>query len=114
MRTAVLRQRGRVLVPVVLVADRAVERMRGLLGRDSLGEGTGMLLAPCHAIHTLGMRFALDVVFFDAAMRPVRVVRGLKPCRLCLGGFRARCVLELQGGWFDVSALEAGVPAELD
>ncbi len=112
MRTVRMLQQGRVLLPEVLVADRATERMRGLLGRDSLPPGSGMLLAPCGSLHTLGMRFALDVVYFDAAWRVVRVVRNLPPWRCCFGGWRARAALETQTGALDFESLHPGQPVE--
>ena len=42
----------------VEVADTPLARMRGLLGRAGLPSGRALLIVPCRAIHTLGMRFA--------------------------------------------------------
>ncbi len=80
-----------------IVAASMFERMRGLLGRDGLAEGEGMLILRCNAIHTLFMRFAIDAIFLDADFRPVKRVNGIRPGRLCVwGGRRARHVLEIQ------------------
>lgn len=114
MKTTRMLQQGRVLLPTVLVADHASERMRGLLGRDSLPTGSGMLLRPCGSLHTLGMRFALDIVYFDAAWRVVRTVRNLQPWRFSLGGWHARAALELQAGWFDLATLRPDIPVCFD
>ncbi len=105
MKTACMRQQGRVLVPEVLMADRLATRLRGLIGWRCLPEGCGMLLQPCGAVHTLGMLFPLDVVYFDAGWRVIRAVKHLRPLRMSMGGFRARAALEIQSGWFDVSRL---------
>ena len=72
-------------------------RRRGLLGRDSLPEGTALLIAPCEAIHTFGMRFAIDVVFLSRDRRVVKVAHNVKPWRIafCL---RAHSALELPAG----------------
>ncbi|MGI6494628.1 MAG: DUF192 domain-containing protein [Kiritimatiellia bacterium] len=94
--------RGRTIPPViegvrVAVASRLLARMRGLLGRDSLPEGEGLLILRCNTIHTCFMRFTIDAVFLDADFRPVKTVRAIPPGRLCVwGGFRARHVLEIQ------------------
>ena len=40
-------------------------RSRGLLGRKHLPAHQAVLLAPCHAIHTFFMRFAIDVYFLN-------------------------------------------------
>ena len=80
-----------------IVASSFFERMRGLLGRDGLQEGEGMLILRCNAIHTLFMRFAIDAIFLDAGFRPVKRVDSIRPGRLCIwGGRRARHVLEVQ------------------
>ena len=105
-----MQQQGRVLVSTVLVADRATERMRGLLGRRELPAGSGMLLKPCGSLHTLGMRFSLDVIYFDADWRILKTVRNLPPWHFSIGGWRARAALEMQSGWFDFAALAAGQP----
>ena len=39
------------------------DRRRGLLGRQSLDADAAMLLSPCKGVHTVGMPFAIDVVF---------------------------------------------------
>lgn len=75
-------------------------RCSGLLGRAPPGPGYAMYLAPCSAVHTWGMRFALDLIFVARDGRLVRVVPGVRPWRMVRGGRRAWGVLELQAGWF--------------
>ncbi|QQB38365.1 DUF192 domain-containing protein [Achromobacter deleyi] len=74
--------------------------MRGLLGRRPPGPRSGLLLAPCRAVHTFGMRHAIDVVFVARDRRVVKVCRALAPCRvaLCLG---AVAVVEVRAGAVD-------------
>lgn len=79
------------------VADNFLRRARGLLGRDGLASGTGMLIPKCNAIHTLGMRFPIDAAFLDRDGCVVRDVRDIAPGRLFVwGGWRARQTLETQ------------------
>ena len=79
------------------VADNFLQRSRGLLGRDGLEPGTGMLIPKCNAIHTIGMKFPIDAEFLDGKGNTVRVVRDIPPGRLFIwGGWRARQVLETQ------------------
>ena len=52
--------RGGVVCERGVIADRALRRMRGLLGRRTLPEGEGMLLRPAPSIHTAFMRFPID------------------------------------------------------
>ena len=94
------------MVPHVARTAFLWERMVGLLGRRALPSGHGLLIVPCGAVHTLGMRFALDLVFLDGAGHVLRCVAGVKPGRFCVhGGRRARQTLEVQAGWLDLDAL---------
>ena len=70
-------------------------RRRGLLGTASLPDGRGLLIVPCRQVHTLGMRYPIDVVFVDGSLRVLRVVREMKPGRLSVPVLRARAALEL-------------------
>lgn len=114
MKTARLAMAGDVVVPALLVAERTRERMRGLLGRNGLSQGTGLLLDPCGAIHTFGMRFALDVIFVDRRFRVCRVVQHVHPRRFCLGGWRARATIELEAGQLDLTSFALGSQLEVD
>lgn len=53
------------------VADTAWTRMRGLLGRD--GIDGALWLEPANGIHTLGMRFAIDVAVCGRDGRVLRL-----------------------------------------
>jgi hypothetical protein len=80
----------------VRIAVTKWARLRGLLGRDP----SPILLAPARSVHTCFMRFPIDVVFLDEALRVVKVVRALGPWRFA-GARGARAVLELPAGGAD-------------
>jgi uncharacterized membrane protein (UPF0127 family) len=79
------------------IADRAVTRMRGLLGRRALPSGEGLLLRPAPSVHTAFMRFPIDVVFLDGDLRVLKFVRRLQPWRAA-SALSAKAVLELAAG----------------
>ncbi len=81
----------------LLVAGSRRSRALGLARLDELASGHALLLEPCRSVHTAGMRFALDLVWLDAAGTPLRVDRDVAPRRLrtCR---RARSVLEARAG----------------
>ena len=83
-------------------------RMKGLLGRRALPEGTGMYIRPCASIHTFGMHFTIDAVFVNTDLRVVSIRRHVLPSRMRLGGKGARAVIEFQSGWLSEDALEVG------
>jgi uncharacterized membrane protein (UPF0127 family) len=72
-------------------------RMRGLLGRDGLEAGEGMLIDPAPSVHMFFMRFPIDVVFLDRSKRVVKVVHQLRPWRAA-GARKAVAALELPAG----------------
>jgi uncharacterized membrane protein (UPF0127 family) len=86
------------LLALAETAATAASRTHGLLGRDSLAPGHGLILEPCRLIHTFFMRFAIDVVFFDRRQRVTRVARDVRPFRFAWGGWAARVTLELPAG----------------
>ena len=79
------------------LADRPLQRMRGLIGRSGLPAGEGMLLRPAPSIHTAFMRFPIDAVFLDRDLRVLDIVEQLRPWRTA-SRRRARAVLELAAG----------------
>jgi uncharacterized membrane protein (UPF0127 family) len=72
-------------------------RLRGLLGSRPLPSCHGLLLEPCRAVHTVGMRRAIDVVFVAADGVVLDLRRGLGAGRFAFCRRAAR-VLELQAG----------------
>lgn len=92
------------------VAGTARRRSRGLLGRD--GIDGALLLRPARAVHTVRMRFPIDVAFCDADMVVVRTVR-MAPNRLGRPCLKARCVIEAEAGAFEKWGVVPGVQLEV-
>jgi uncharacterized protein len=87
----------------LLIAERVIEassvrgRARGLLGKQ-LGSSEALLLRPCKHIHTVGMRYPIDVVFCDQGLRVLHVARSVAPNRFSRPVWRSRCAFELRAG----------------
>jgi uncharacterized membrane protein (UPF0127 family) len=92
------------------VARSFGSRLRGLLGRDGI-EGA-IVLRPARSVHTVGMRFPIDVAFLDDELR-VLVVRTLRPHRVTAPRWKARCIIEAEAGAFDRWRLRVGDQLEL-
>ena len=88
---------GSVIADAVEVAVTRQTRKKGLLGRDGMKPFSALVLAPCAAVHTMFMRFAIDVIFVDGQGRAVRVVSALAPWRAAMKVF-AHAVIELPAG----------------
>lgn len=76
-------------------ADTFFSRFKGLLGRSALPVDTGLLITPCSSVHTLGMQFAIGVVFLDRSYTVCRVLPLLPPGRFSPWVPRAHHVLEV-------------------
>jgi uncharacterized membrane protein (UPF0127 family) len=83
-------------------------RGKGLLGTASLEPGAGLLIQPCHSIHSFGMRYPIDAVFVDRAGHVVHTVSRMKPNRLTRHVFRSHAVLEVPAGTIETTGTEKG------
>ena len=93
------------------VADDVKTRSRGLMGRDSF-DGA-ILLKPAMQVHTIGMRFPIDVAYCDRDLRVVACVLGMRPWRFGLPRFAARVVIEAEAGCFERWNLRVGDELEV-
>lgn len=78
-------------------ARRLPERLIGLIGKPMPAPETGLWLQPCMAVHTLGMRSALDLLFVDRHGRIVCICERVAPGRV-RAHWRACAVLEMRAG----------------
>jgi uncharacterized protein len=106
-----VRESGDVLCRHCEIADSPMTRAKGLLGRSSLPEDEGMLLATS-AIHTYFMRFPLDLVFLDKNFVVVRTVNSVKPWRVVVDR-RASSVVELAAGVVESAGVHEGEQVSL-
>ncbi|AMY12259.1 hypothetical protein LuPra_05532 [Luteitalea pratensis] len=110
-------QSGLVLAERIDTAFDSASRRTGLLARESWPEGSALIIAPCQAVHTVGMRFAIDVVFVDRAGAVVKVRQGMVPWRFAVAP-RAFAAIEVPAGTLQgrighaaVLTLDVGAPA---
>jgi uncharacterized membrane protein (UPF0127 family) len=87
---------GAILATRLEPAFDSAARRRGLLGRVGL-DRSGLVLAPCSAVHTFFMRFPIDIVFTDRNGTVVKVRHDVRPWRIA-GDWRAFATIELATG----------------
>jgi uncharacterized membrane protein (UPF0127 family) len=100
------RTRGRLAARVTLAVDSAMRR-KGLLGRQSLGADDALVLAPCWAVHTCFMQFAIDIAFISDDGRVVDVRHDVRPWHFAIEP-RACCVVELAAGTLERTRTRIG------
>jgi uncharacterized protein len=100
--TLVNARTGETLATSLETAFDSTTRNRGLLGRSALPAGSALVLAPCSAVHTFFMRFAIDIAFVDREGRILKVAHAMKPWRLS-GTLRGFATIELPAGVVDAT-----------
>ncbi|MDI3340170.1 MAG: DUF192 domain-containing protein [Sphaerobacter sp.] len=90
--------RGTVVAERVRVARRLWERGRGLMWCPPLPPGRGLLIDPCSSIHSMGMRFPIDVLYLNDEDVVVRLAEAMPPWRIGPLFTGARYVIELPPG----------------
>lgn len=97
-----------VIVPRLEIADSFWRKTVGLLGRRSLDADSGLWFEPCNGIHTIGMRFPIDVVFLDKNGAIMRLASNVRPWRICGPVRGAKVVIELPKGAIASQGLQCG------
>jgi len=99
---------GQIIAENVRYADTWWQRLAGFIPRNIVEPDEGLWFRDCWAIHTLGMRAQIDVIFLDRDGRVVRAQRSVPlqhPLISCIG---ARNVVELGAGALDGRDLLVG------
>lgn len=107
--TSWLVREGHVLASLEVPSGRKA-KARGLLGRSGF-EGA-MLLCPARSVHTVGMKFDLDVALLDADNVVIKTLR-LRRHRVTAPVWRARSVIEAEAGAFGRWDLKIGDELEV-
>lgn len=89
---------GEILAGSTYIATSLPKRIKGLLGKTCLAADEALLIDPCTSIHTIGMKFSIDVVFLDRKNRIVGAFKDVPPNRLLWSPRKTRKTLELAAG----------------
>lgn len=96
------------LATKVKKADSFMTRLIGLLKRRNLGPEEALWLVPSKGIHTIGMKFSVDVIFVDKDNKVTNLVANLAPFRATRLNLAAHSVIELPDGMIKKSRTEVG------
>ncbi len=83
-------------------------RLIGLLNRNSLSKGEALILTPSNCIHSLFMRFTIDVIFLDKTGKVIGVLPFFKPFGLSRIYFRSHSVIELSENTLQLTQTQPG------
>jgi uncharacterized membrane protein (UPF0127 family) len=109
------RTRNAYLATHLSVAGTHWSRLCGLMGKDAVNfpAGNGLWIVPSSGVHTLAMKFPIDVLYLDANKFVVHVEQNLKPWRLGRVSMRTTSVLELPGDTLKSSGTAVGDEIEI-
>lgn len=101
------RTRNTVLADSADLADTSAKRRTGLLKHSSFEPGQGLWIVPCEAVHSFGMKFAIDVLFLDRSKK-IRKTRPRMAARRMAVCLPAHSVLELPAGTIERTETQPG------
>jgi uncharacterized protein len=109
------RTRNAYLSTHLSVADTHWSRLRGLMWKDAANfpAGDGLWITPSRGVHTLAMKFTIDVLYLDTNKFVVHVERDLKPWRIARVSLHTASVLELPGNTLQSSGTAVGDEIEI-
>lgn len=92
---------GETIAKRVETADTFVKRLRGLMLKRNFSDGAMLFKFKKpgrHSVHTMFMRFPIDLVFLDENFIAVEVKENLKPWRFHRPKLKAKYLVELPTG----------------
>jgi uncharacterized membrane protein (UPF0127 family) len=106
--------RDTTLGEAIEVAATSAQKVRGLLGRECIEEGQGLLFKSCSSLHTFFMTFPIDIIFADRKGKVLKVCMSVKPFKLVAAPLRAYYAIELPEGAIARSDTQVGDVLHLD
>jgi uncharacterized membrane protein (UPF0127 family) len=100
--------RGSTIGEAIEVAETASQKVKGLLGRECLEEGQGLLFKGAGSLHTLFMRFPIDIIYTDKRGKVVKTAGAVRPFKLVAAPLRCYYAIELPAGAIAASNTQAG------
>lgn len=101
-------ERGTVIADQVATAYTFWKRLKGLMFKKMMPEGTALHLKPCRSIHTFFMNFSIDVIYLDKKGSVVGLEEQLEPGKTGKKIKGARSVIELPGGTLSRASMKIG------
>jgi uncharacterized membrane protein (UPF0127 family) len=100
---------GEVVANKIKYADTFSGRFLGLMFKRQFPvEYDALLITPCNAVHTMFMRYPIDVLFLDRDLKVLYIYEEMRPGRLSPSIKNAAHVVELAAGSVQKSKLVEG------
>ena len=100
--------RGTVIGETIEVAESASQKVKGLLGRECLEDGQGLLFKGAGSLHTLFMRFPIDIIYTNKQGKVIKTAKAVRPFKLVAAPLRCHYAIELPAGAISASNTQVG------
>ncbi len=90
-----------------------MSRFFGLLGTDHIDKNKVLYIPSCSSIHTIGMKYPIDLLFLDKQGVIIKKITHLQPNKTTKNYFKAKSVLEFADGQTDAESFEEGQRIQL-
>lgn len=105
--------RNKTLASTLRVADTFYSSLLGLMGRRHFPVGEGLWINPCQSVHSMWMRFPIDVIFLCDQHSIIHVVENMKPFRVTRHVSIAKSVIELPANTISMTQTKVGDQVEI-
>jgi uncharacterized protein len=91
-------------------ADTHWSRLRGLMctSPNNFPHGSGLWIVPCHGIHTMWMRYPIDVLYLDENKTVVHIQENVQPWRITPMYLDSATVIEVRSPTVMTSGTRVG------
>ena len=100
--------RNTILAVDILFANSPFKRLQGLLGVKFFPDGQALIIKPCNCVHTLFMRFPIDVLFLGKNNQVVKALPQLNPFRFSKLYWKSYMVVELPSRKLEATQTQDG------
>lgn len=99
---------GNIILEKVEIANSFFTRLKGLLGRERLEKKEGLIIKPCNSVHTIGMKFPIDVAFVNNDDEIIHIIYSMFPGKFSHVIKNSKYVIEVNAGVFRNQGLKIG------
>lgn len=108
MKKIIIIKNNKVITKNAELADTFFSRFRGLMFRKSIADDYALYITPCNQIHTLNMKFPIDVVYLSESGEVIKTDVNVQPGKICKTVKNADSVIELKSFMSKEFGIRAG------
>lgn len=94
-------------------ASSFFDRGVGLMFSKNMGKKNALVIDPCKSIHTMFMRFSIDVLFVSKCGKIEKIIKGMRPWRFSSLVWKSSYVIEMESSKF-ISNFKVGDEVEIN